>query len=220
MSAVVKSLASSNSGSFAVCGGGHTWVPGAASSPGGVTIDLRGLDSVELSADRSTVSVGAGATWYLVYDKLDRLGMSVAGGVGVSGLTLDGGLLYFGTEHGWTPSQAASFEVVLVDGSTADAQQNRDLWKELRGGGNGFGVVTAINLVTLRQGWLWSARNPTASWFDRRRVRLGMCLRQRSGPSAKGARCRRACILTGGRRTRRASRLWTWRRERWCGERQ
>lgn len=170
VSAVVKSLASNNSGGFAVRGGGHMWLPGASSSPGGVTIDLRGLNSVELSADHSIVSAGAGATWDLIYNKLDPLGLSVAGGrvagVGVSGLTLGGGLSYFGPEHGWTSNQAASFEVVLADGSvvTANAQQNRDLWKGLRGGANNFGIVTAIDFVTFKQGQLWSALtiNPTS----------------------------------------------------------
>ncbi|KAK7934688.1 hypothetical protein PG985_000183 [Apiospora marii] len=79
---------------FAVRGGGHTWFVGANSAPDGITVDLRGLDSVELSADKSTITVGAGVTWDAIYSKLDPLGLSVAGGriagVGVAGLTLGG----------------------------------------------------------------------------------------------------------------------------------
>lgn len=163
VSAVVKSLTShGDSLNFAVRGGGHMWIPKASNSDGGVTVDLRGLNSVELSDDHSSVSVGGGATWDLIYNKLDPLGLSVAGGrvagVGVSGLTLGGGISYFGPRYGWTSNQATSFEVVLADGSIvkASAQQNADLWKGLRGGANNFGIVTGMDLVTFKQGPLWS----------------------------------------------------------------
>lgn len=163
VSAVVKSLTSNgDSPSFAVRGGGHIWIPKASNSDGGVTVDLRGLNSVDLSDDHSSVSVGGGATWDLIYNKLDPLGLSVAGGrvagVGVSGLTLGGGISYFGPRHGWTCNQATSFEVVLADGSIvqANAQQNANLWKGLRGGANNFGIVTGMDLVTFKQGPLWS----------------------------------------------------------------
>jgi FAD/FMN-containing dehydrogenase len=65
VSAVVKSLISGAHGdstSFAVRGGGHMWIPGAPNSDGGVTVDLRGLDSVELGDDHSTASGGGGTT--------------------------------------------------------------------------------------------------------------------------------------------------------------
>lgn len=178
VSAIVKYLASDgDSPGFAVRGGGHMWVPGASSSAG-VTIDLRGLSSVELSGDRSSVSVGGGATWDLIYDKLDPLGLSVAGGrvagVGVGGLTLGGGISYFGPRYGWTCNQATSFEVVLADGSIvrASAHENRDLWKGLRGGANNFGIVTAMELITFKQGLLWSALtvSPTTILDDQAKV--------------------------------------------------
>lgn len=179
VSAIVKYLASDgDSLSFAVRGGGHMWVPGASSSAGGVTIDLRGLSSVELSSDHSSVSVGGGATWDLIYNKLDPLGLSVAGGrvagVGVGGLTLGGGISYFGPRYGWTCNQAVSFEVVLADGSIvqASAHENRDIWKGLRGGANNFGIVTAMELVTFKQGPLWSALavSPTTILDDQARI--------------------------------------------------
>lgn len=165
ISALVKSLTSSDNsapGNFAVRGGGHTWFADANSSPGGITIDLRGLNSIDLSADKSSVSVGAGATWDAVYSKLDPLGLSVAGGrvagVGVGGLTLGGGISYFGPREGLTCNQATSFEVVLADGSVVEAneKQNADLWWGLRGASNNFGIVTRIDFTTFEQGLLWS----------------------------------------------------------------
>ncbi|KAI1504679.1 hypothetical protein F5X99DRAFT_432464 [Biscogniauxia marginata] len=77
VSAVVKSLTSSDNGgpcNFAVRAGGHMWFANASSAPGGITIGLRGLNSVDLSADKSSVSVGTGATWDAVYDKLEPPG--------------------------------------------------------------------------------------------------------------------------------------------------
>ncbi|KAI1148841.1 putative oxidoreductase [Nemania diffusa] len=164
VSAIVKSLTSSANGGphdFAVRAGGHTWFADSNSSPGGVTVDLRGLKSVDLSADKSSVSVGSGATWDLVYGKLDPLGLSVAGGrvagVGVGGLTLGGGISYFSPREGWTCNQALAFEVVLADGSIVEANEseNADLWWGLRGGSNNLGIVTRIDLRTFEQGLLW-----------------------------------------------------------------
>ncbi|KAI5919909.1 putative oxidoreductase [Camillea tinctor] len=166
VSTVVKSLASPDNGGpcdFAVRSGGHTWFANANSAPGGITIDMRGLNSVDLSADKSSVSVGTGATWDAVYGKLDPLGLSVAGGrvagVGVGGLTLGGGISYFGPREGFTCNQATSFEVVLADGSVVEAneKQNADLWWGLRGGSNNFGIVTRVDLTTFEQGLLWSS---------------------------------------------------------------
>ncbi|KAI1110833.1 putative oxidoreductase [Nemania sp. NC0429] len=164
VSAVVKALTSSTNGgrhSIAVRAGGHTWFAGANSAADGITIDLRGLKSIDLSDDKSRVSVGPGATWDLVYGKLDPLGLSVAGGrvsgVGVGGLTLGGGISYFGPREGWTCNQAVAFEVVLADGSIvkADENENADLWWGLRGGANNFGIVTRIDFRTFEQGSLW-----------------------------------------------------------------
>jgi FAD/FMN-containing dehydrogenase len=80
---------------FAVRSGGHNANPGYGSvGAGGVLFDLRGLDQITLSGDKSFVSVGPGATWGAVYRELEREGLTVAGGrvsdVGVGGLVLGG----------------------------------------------------------------------------------------------------------------------------------
>lgn len=148
---------------FAVRSGGHTSWAGASNIAGGVTLDLRRLDSIDLSEDGKTVRVGSGATWDAVYRKLDPLGRSVAGGrvagVGVGGLTLGGGISHLSPQHGWTCDTVRSFQVVLSDGTVADANEdeNQDLFFALRGGGNSFGVVTRIDFETYEQGLLWSA---------------------------------------------------------------
>ncbi|RYP34520.1 hypothetical protein DL767_004232 [Monosporascus sp. MG133] len=164
VSTTIKLLGlSSEDGSVAVRAGGHTWFANANSAPNGITIDLRALNSVSLSADKSSISVGAGATWDYLYTMLDPLGLSVAGGrvagVGVGGLSLGGGISYFGPREGWTCNQATSFQVVLANGSVVEAnqRQNADLWWGLRGGSNNFGVVTRVTLRTFQQhDLLWS----------------------------------------------------------------
>ncbi|KAI8623619.1 putative oxidoreductase [Xylariaceae sp. FL1651] len=161
---IVKSLTSPDYGgpyNFAVCAGGHTWFAGADSSPGGVTIDLHGFGTVSVSVDRASVTVGVGATWDTVYGQLDAVGLSVAGGrvanVGVGGLTLGGGISYFGPREGWTCNQVTAFEVVLANGNIVKATEteNPDLWWALRGGSNNFGIVTRMDFRTFEQGLLW-----------------------------------------------------------------
>lgn len=69
----------------------------AANILDGITIDLSSMKAVNVAADHSSVSVGAGARWEDVYNNLEPLGLAVAGGraapVGVSGLTLGGRIM-------------------------------------------------------------------------------------------------------------------------------
>ncbi|KID81698.1 FAD-binding, type 2 [Metarhizium guizhouense ARSEF 977] len=176
VSCVVETMKATG-GEFAIRGGGHQWFRGAASCSG-VTVDMRGLDSVVVSGDKSSVTVGAGATWDAVYETLDALGLSAAGGrvagVGVAGLAAGGGISYFGPREGWTCNQVISFEVVLADGSVVEAseQQNSDLWLALRGGSNNFGIITSLDIKTFEQGLLWSSLtlNPLSAVDQQARV--------------------------------------------------
>lgn len=62
-----------------VKGGGHASNPGFSSTTG-VTIALSRFDTVALSADSSTVDVGAGLVWDDVYSALEDSGVIVIGG--------------------------------------------------------------------------------------------------------------------------------------------
>jgi FAD/FMN-containing dehydrogenase len=72
----------------------HTPWAGAADIEDGVTIDLSRLNQVLMSKHRSTVTIGPGNRWRIVYEELAPQGLAVAGGrvatVGVSGLILGG----------------------------------------------------------------------------------------------------------------------------------
>ena len=84
--------------SFAIRGGGHTPWAGSANIQDGVTIDMRGINGIQMSDDLEIAYVGAGAIWGEVYQKMDSLGLVVVGGrgasIGVGGL-LTGGLFSF-----------------------------------------------------------------------------------------------------------------------------
>ncbi|KAM0320417.1 hypothetical protein ACHAO8_000429 [Botrytis cinerea] len=153
--------------SFAIRSGGHTSWAGASNIQGGVVIDLSALNAIDLATDRSTVSVGVGASWDLVYEKLDPLGLSVNGGraagVGkfyerVGGLTLGGGISFFSPRYGWTCDTVTNFQVVLADGSIVEANtaNHSDLFFALKGGNNNFGIITRVDLRTFKQGLIWT----------------------------------------------------------------
>ncbi|KAI1308545.1 hypothetical protein F5Y03DRAFT_393392 [Xylaria venustula] len=153
---------------FAVRSGGHANFAGAANIEEGVTIDLSQLSNITTSHPgvnvAPTLSVGAGSTWGAVYAHLDKMQLSVSGGraagIGVGGLTLGGGISYFGPRFGWTCDSVANLEVVLADGTIVNANdhENADLLWALRGGTNNLGIVTRVDLTTFPQGDLWGGQ--------------------------------------------------------------
>ncbi|KAL8976697.1 MAG: hypothetical protein Q9205_007354, partial [Flavoplaca limonia] len=158
VSAAIKILAAPDSTTkFAIRGGGHTVWKGSANIEDGVTIDMRNLNTVKVSEDKTVISVGAGALWRDVYTVTDSLGLATSGGraaqVGVGGLTTGGGLSFFSARYGFVCDNVLSYDIVLADGSLVSANEttNPDLWVALRGGSNNFGVVTKFHLRTFPQ---------------------------------------------------------------------
>ncbi|PQE24048.1 FAD binding domain protein [Rutstroemia sp. NJR-2017a BVV2] len=129
--------------------------PGANNINGGVMLALSGLDTIQISADNSTVEVGPGLRWFDVYSYLEPYGRIVIGGrlktIGVPGLTLIGGVHYFANKYGYAMDNVVSYDVVLGNGTqvTATANSSSDLFWALKGGANNFGVVTKFTLKTL-----------------------------------------------------------------------
>ena len=134
VSKAVSIISSIESCHFAIKGQSHAPAGGFANINGGVTIDMTGLNSVAVNADRTVASVGAGATWLDVYSYLDTLGLSVAGGrngaVGVGGLTLGGGISYFAPRVGWACDNVVNFEVCYLSTSISGFHglQIRSFW--------------------------------------------------------------------------------------------
>lgn len=139
---------------FAPRSGGHSYV-GASGGDQGIQLDLRRLNSVTYNTSNRTVVVGAGATLYAVHTALEPFARTVPTGtcatVGVSGLTLGGGIGFEHRRYGLTCDALRNIRVVLANGTTvrASATQNPDLFWACRGGGGGnFGVVTEYTFAT------------------------------------------------------------------------
>lgn len=147
---------------FAVRSGGHGALKGLANVQDGVTIDLRGLNSIEPFRNNSLVAIGGGQTVGNVYAALQPLGLTISGGrsydVGVGGSTLGGGWGWMSNEAGWSCDNIVEYEVVLASGEivTATNRENTSLWRALKGGGSNFGVVTNFVHRTLPIGEIWA----------------------------------------------------------------
>jgi FAD/FMN-containing dehydrogenase len=110
--------------------------------------------------------VGGGVAWGAVTAAAARHGLFGLYGtddsVGVAGYTLGGGVSWFARQHGLASSHLLAAEIVTVDGRMrrVDADHDPDLFWALRGGGGGFGVVTALEfrlfpVVEITAGSLW-----------------------------------------------------------------
>ena len=112
--------------------GGHSY--GGWSSGPGLVVDLAKLNSIKVNADGKTASIGAGSLLADVYSQLGARGVSIAGGscatVGITGLTLGGGVGVLARSYGLACDQLASVQVVTADGTirTVDANADADLF--------------------------------------------------------------------------------------------
>jgi hypothetical protein len=147
---------------FAVRGGGHSPVAGASSIKGGALIDLSLFNEVTPAEAGKSVAIGAGCKWINVYRTLEKHGLAVAGGrnsaVGVTGLTLGGGLSFFSPRYGFVCSNILEYEIVLADGSivTASETSKSEIWRALKGGSNNFGIVTRFTARSFPSKNIWS----------------------------------------------------------------
>ncbi|KAG9220192.1 hypothetical protein CCMSSC00406_0007113 [Pleurotus cornucopiae] len=147
---------------FAVRSVGHMpWAGAANIAAPGVTIDLKLMNSVDVSADRKTVSLGPGGSWGPVYDTLDHFNLTAVGGrsntVGVGGFTLGGGFSNLSPSHGFASDNVINYQVVLADGRIVNANKNSnsDLYRGLKAGSTNLGIITRydVNAFPLTQKW-------------------------------------------------------------------
>lgn len=144
---------------FAVCGGGQQPLEACSNIQDGITVNLSLLRGIELKD--GVVSVGAGERWGPVYERVQAAGLGVGGSRsakgGIGGLSLSGGLSFFSSREGFICDNVVSFEIVLASGDVvqANAGENPDLWRALKGGGNNFGIVTRFDLRTYPQKPFW-----------------------------------------------------------------
>ncbi|KAF3047815.1 hypothetical protein E8E11_006500 [Didymella keratinophila] len=139
-------------------GGGHMPISDAANiNSTGVLISSANLNTLKLSEDGETMSVGSGLRWGDVFNYLEFTNKTVIGGrltpVGIPGLLLGGGISWYSVKHGLASSQGKikAYEAVLADGIIATVSANSsysDLYWALGGGGNSFALITRFDLQT------------------------------------------------------------------------
>jgi FAD/FMN-containing dehydrogenase len=117
----------------------------------GLVIDVRRMAAVRVDSGAERARLGSGGVLYPTYRSLWRGRRTIGGGtcptVGVTGLTLGGGLGVLSRRYGVTSDRVTEVELVTADGKLlrADETQNQDLYWASRGGGGGnFGVVTSL----------------------------------------------------------------------------
>jgi FAD/FMN-containing dehydrogenase len=132
---------------IAVRSGGHS-VPGHSSVAGGLVIDLRDLDSLEIDTDARTATVGAGVTAGQYTSEVGKHGLATGfgdtGSVGIGGITTGGGVGFLSRRHGLTIDNLLAAQLVTADGAVHDVDETDepDLFWGIRGGGGNVGVVT------------------------------------------------------------------------------
>jgi FAD/FMN-containing dehydrogenase len=142
-------LAASENYDVAVRAGGHS-VAGACLNDGGLVVDVRPMNGIDVDADAKQVRVGAGVTWGEFDRATQEHALATTGGrvstTGVAGLTLGGGSGWAERTYGLACDNLVSVDLVTADGRevTASEDENPDLFWALHGGGGNFGVATSF----------------------------------------------------------------------------
>ncbi len=134
---------------LAVRAGGHS-VAGTSVNEGGLVIDVRGLDAIEVDPAAHTARAGAGLSWSRFDAATQEHGLATTGGrvstTGIAGLTLGGGSGWLERSCGLSCDNLIGAELVTSSGERvrASESENAELLWALRGGGGNFGVVTTL----------------------------------------------------------------------------
>ncbi len=133
----------------------HTTGHASAARPpmdGAVLIRTELAGEVEIDSQRQVARIPAGARWGSVVAATSGHGLTAPHGssasVGVVGYLLGGGMSFYGRRVGLAANSVRAIELVDADGELrrVDATSDPELFWALRGGGGGFGVVTAVEI--------------------------------------------------------------------------
>ena len=132
---------------IAVRSGGHSSAAHGLTD-GGVVIDLREMDALEIDRDGRTVWAETGLTTGAYTQATAEHGLATGfgdtGTVGIGGITLSGGIGYLVRKHGLAIDNLLAAEIATADGRVlrVDEETEPELFWAIRGGGGNFGVVT------------------------------------------------------------------------------
>ncbi|MGH7288253.1 MAG: FAD-binding oxidoreductase, partial [Myxococcota bacterium] len=134
---------------IAVHSGGHD-ILGGSVCDGGLMIDLSAMKTIQVDSRARSLRCGPGLRAGEVERATQPFGLAAALGcnpvVGISGLTLGGGIGWFAGKYGATCDSLIRAEVVGADGQIrrASRDENPDLFWALQGGGGNFGIVSSL----------------------------------------------------------------------------
>ena len=132
---------------LSVRGGGHS-LAGHGTNDGGIVLDLGLMKGLHIDPERrfAWAQPGLTAGEYTVAAAAHGLATPFGdtASVGISGLTLGGGIGWLVRKYGLTIDALEAVEIVTADGRLvkASAESHPDLFWAVRGGGGNFGVVT------------------------------------------------------------------------------
>lgn len=134
---------------LAVRAGGHS-ILGHSSPDGALVVDLSRLKSLDIDSDGRTAWAGggvlAGEYTLAVAERGLVTGFGDTPSVGITGITLGGGVGFLHRKLGLTLDSVIGAEIVTADGQIReiDEENDPDLFWAIRGGGGNFGVVTRL----------------------------------------------------------------------------
>lgn len=158
---------------------GHGAGPLAGRFDDAVLLRLSDFTGVTIDPERRVARILGATLWQDVAEAAAVHGLAAMHGsspdVAAAGYLLGGGLSWYARAHGLACNQLVAAEVVLGDGTLVrtDADHHPDLFWAVRGGGGGFGVVTALEtrLLPVADAYagmlLWDgarAAEVTAAW--------------------------------------------------------
>ena len=124
----------------------------------------RALRDIDIDIPKGTVTVGAGVKVGELLEALEGTGLTFLAGSNsdptVVGMTITGGMSWFGRAYGFAANAIASVQLVDAKGRSRTVTRTSDpeLFWALRGGGGDFGIITALEIQLLPGFHLYGGR--------------------------------------------------------------
>jgi len=150
---VEKTLAFARDNSLKITSAGSQHSMGGQSFiRGGIVLDMKGYNHVNVDVENKVVTVGSGATWEKIQQALDAEGLAVNAMQSINIFTVGGTLSVNAHGLGHQPGPVAptvrSMRVMLPSGAVVNASptENADLFSHVLGGYGLFGVILEVDI--------------------------------------------------------------------------
>jgi FAD/FMN-containing dehydrogenase len=134
------------------CAGQQHSMGGQTFTHGGLVLDFRNLNRINLDKEHKLVNVQSGVRWWQLQQLLDKQGLSVKSMQSINIFSIGGSLSVNG--HGIDPAPGPiaptvrHMRIMLSDGTVVNASptENSDLFRHVLGGYGLFGVILDVDL--------------------------------------------------------------------------